>query len=377
MTRRFLVTATASATAAVLLLAGCVPAEPGDDAGSTTPDEAVVTVPFPVLDLDCADLVTDDDLAAFLAEEAAPAEYQTALLRVVGGIPEEYPLAQVGATSCYWKSPTADFTFGGPDGYPDVRVLVRPDAEEAYTAFLERYYTETIPDPVICLDFARSCSFEGLVGSDWVTLLVEGIAPDLIATAPAAATDLVERLSAAVEEADRREPWTVPADALVVPSDCEAIASVADLTAATGVTAPTGPLDVTPGPGRADVDGVDPLVRCWLIADLLGGDLSERVVTLRGLTGGAWAWADAATHAREGEERERVEIDGLAEGDEAWLHCDDDYPTCQLALVLGGSWIEIDVNRTPEFTAGPAFEQETRDAILAVGAVVVANLTAD
>jgi hypothetical protein len=311
----------------VVVLAGCVPTPPEP----TSSPEPSVTVTPPVaapgsrIPATCDELVSADDVAAFIGEPAP--------LTAIGEYISSGPLAAAtaGVSTCLWRGSSdvvefrltitadpadiAQFSENGPQGF-DKPVVVTDSIGTTSVVACESVMN------------GSGCYFSALVGEYWLagttlsdqneadaSLLVDGlssilsgVADDLASTSP-------------------MPPWTPPARSTAGPGECDwlasgdAVANAVGLPAGSTAGGPTGPpLDPISGIWKARAGAV----WCSLEYEFAVGYVA----------GSGWGW-DALP--REGT---TVDVDGASDATVLCVPRGDSFD-CTLRALVGDSVVSV------------------------------------
>lgn len=330
-----------------------------------TPTIEPVSIPLPVLDIECADLASAASIAATFPVAVAVMDASNAIMDAYPVIPKTYHLRSLGGLACEWNNgePQSSNTGTNPD-YVGMRVLVLPNAGEQWVRY-ENYYGAGA-DSIYCSDGALAsitCSTNRLVGTNWVDVTVTG--PSSADLGRSLSAEILASVGAAGPGAD---PWVVPADTAPLPSECTEIISDADVQTALalGVAVQTnyaaGGWSLS---AAASQDWGGPY--CYWA--YLGADAG--VGALNTLRGGAWAWDEARAFITVPAVPEAVAISGLAATDEAWIRCAPANSYCLTDLVIGGNWISVYM--WPD-EGGSPLGVDRRAGAIAIAEAIVATL---
>lgn len=317
--------------AAALLLTACTapaPAPPADTPQpSPTPSAIADPAPAPesVFDLDCADLVPEDAVAALFPTPVAPLNEPTPDLNTPGQIWRGLGVQQLGGLGCVWGDGMAAYPQPGvPD--PNARalqVIVLPDASEGWETY-SSYYAPGSDRSESCSTPAY-CSIESFVGDAWI---------EVVATNPtdaASAVALHEAVATRIAEAPRRElSWQPPADGISPPTACEGLLTPEQLAAAVEWPADLFAERFSGGWSLAattwEMLPTEPCSYTVGYSDTGAGQLNW-------LPGGEWAWRVAVDGG------DAVPLKAPVDRDAASLSCGE--TDCVLDVLVAGTWVRL------------------------------------
>lgn len=391
MSRKSLMISIGSAVALIAVVAtilvSCQPKAVAPKAETDIP-------PYPTIALTCQELVSEADLQAFYSEPAEFGSINEQIMGAVGGIPTYYALDLLGGQSCYWQvGKWGTNNLGGIDGYRNLEISIRPDAENTFNEYLDYRGSDSVATTPACDlegDYYKGCDFEGLVGKDWVRIHVDGIDVTLAVTATASFNGLVSNVKEKVENADRLKPWQMPKDTLVLPTseECTVYITSAQLTEATGVGLLAIESDLRqklletryvfdPVPGLASDENNEAVARCPILLDSPNvADQPLRAGEIVALTGGMWAQHDALTRDRADGEFEPLNLQRLKKGESAQISCNKEKTMCYVDLVIGKSWINFKLTNTYGFEVPLQFTDELDAVVTKIAQTMVDNLKA-
>ena len=308
--------------------------ETAEPAPTPTPTIEPVSVPMPVLDIECADLASTASIAGTFTTAVSVTDPSNTMMDAYPVIPKSYHVRSLGGLACEWNNgePQSTATGTNPD-YVGVRVLVLPNATDQWARYVDYYgddaggiYCSPASDPV-------SCSTDQISGTNWVDITIAG------ASSEATATALFDEILSAVDAAGPgADAWVVPAETAPLPTECPGIISDADAQAAFALDVPVQAAYAAGGwslGAAASEDWGGPY--CYWA--FLGADAG--VGALNTLRGGAWAWQEARAFITVPSVPQPVAIPGLAASDEAWIRCAPAEAYCLVDLVIGGNWISV------------------------------------
>jgi len=363
------------AVAVVVSLVSCAGSDdaPGSRPaeGTTSPTASafpVASAPSQRFDLRCEQLLPATDATALFESGVTLQSDMTGIESLSG--PRGNAVRQLGGLVCLWSDgrryPPADEAQA-----PGVWVTVRPDAEQQWAKYASTYGESALAlrcgteePPVTCLG-------EYGVHGYWIEIKIRGVVANHGESAVEAVTPLVDRIRSAVAALpEPRDPWSVPANAASIPSDCEAFLPIATVKAALRQTKPivysVGDGWSLPGTIQTDAHYGGCFVGTTEQDDILVGT--------EWLAGGAWAFDREVAPRLAAGKAKAVAVDGLRDGDAAALSCDDAADTCAIDLRVGGNW----VRSTVFLSSTSAFSSDDRRAAVAglpaLGAAIVATL---
>jgi hypothetical protein len=345
----------AVALVAVLMLAGCAGGAHGGAGDATDPTEAATgsTTPVgpivqtaPKWSVRCNDIVSQEARTnVFGSAQMPPIVRGQRELLLRPTMPAAFALEQIGGKSCTWSN----------GGRFHLEFDVLPAADSEWTAFAA---ARGIGDSTYACshDSEFFCAFEARAGGIWVRGWDYGSGNN------DAMLGLSQGVLAAAVAATPFEGWQPSDGTLTLPADCGDYLSADDVSAAFGVdAAPASNLTVA---GQREI----------LTAGLaVSGDVpcTWGPVELFRLSGGSWAWKETQklTRVPTAIEAEPVTLEGLGEGEGAWMSCTEADAECLLDVVIGGDWLEL--HAVPGSGAA-----DPRGALMDLGALVVASLRA-
>jgi hypothetical protein len=296
-------------------------------------------VPQPVLDIDCARLAgTSAITAAFGASVHTVDPLITQALSTTT-IPDAYVLQTLGGITCEWNNGVPFVGIPGPTPYVGAQLAILPHAELQWETYLRNHEDSGFFCP--SSDPQLYCESEQLVGSTWVSLVMQG------AVSQTQARNLATSIDAVVAAAGPGAPaWTPPSGTGIF-GDCASLLTPAQVQADMHVTGstiffdqPHGGWSIQAG-ARVNADAVGCLLKFT--------DEDSVPAVVEWLRGGKWAYDAFASYSAESwGTNAPVAIAGLPSGDQARIRCTDpsapDYegqPICTVDLALGGNWIQV------------------------------------
>ncbi|TBN57407.1 hypothetical protein EYE40_08365 [Glaciihabitans arcticus] len=333
-----------------LALVGCAK-EPVDVAAPPTVTPSPVATPValeapePILESTCDDLVpaaSYGPLSTTPLKATDPFSFEVD--EYSSGIPRQYALGHLQATQCLWinDAPRYDEN-GSAEGFTSLWVTVLPDAAAAWAHYAKLYELDEA-EPVDCNGSSgedANCWWTGLVGDSlWLDIQFSGMKyfGGDSANRQQAQT-LVDTVTANVIASTQRSAWTPPQTSLVIDPGCPSVLSAETIAGVVGgepsaVGFHRGPIGGTALAFEAETQvGSDPCR--WFTPTTQ----TEYGLPVQVLEGGEWAWAAAHTTDRGIRDATALELDGLAEGDSAWLRASDKIPTVD--VILDGNWISL------------------------------------
>ena len=335
----------------VALLAGCAPtpevpvAEPTVAAPSATPTVEPVADPRPLFDIACDEILPASAYTPLSTTPLAASDvFELTADGVYYGIPQVYSIAQLQGTQCVWVNdePESDEN-GHSDLYTRLSIDILPNAADAWHTYEEMYATSPEFTTASCngADGVNArCWWSGLLDdTTWAEITYDGMknfgsdSKNVAQFKP-----LIPLVRAAIEGSSATAEWTAPADTTPIADGCPSVLTAEAIASTVG--------------GKAsDVHFFD---------DYIGGTSlvfeAERMVgsnpcrwntptteaeyglPFQILRGGEWAWEAARGTLFEAQQ---VDLDGLVEGDSAWLRVEEQLTT--MHLIIGGNWIAIEV----------------------------------
>ncbi|PJJ71493.1 hypothetical protein CLV46_1042 [Diaminobutyricimonas aerilata] len=340
-------------TASILLLAGCAtPASPVPSPSSTptpsaTPVDPVVE-PASVFDLECADLVTPEDIESLALWQPVTVASDEPLSTLPGGTgPLAYGTQQLGGLHCEWnngKDYYADETGSPSELYAGVLVNALPHATAEWPKYLANYKQEA--STANCHDIAATwrCEQNDLVGDVWLRVTVSGVTAGSETQASAAAAAVFARVTSAIAASPRtpQADW-MPADTIGLDGSCERFGQPAEITALLGLD--TEMVWVRPAGGWSLEASTWDMMRS--APCLIGAPHADySVAVIDWLPAGEWAWRKAERTGTP------LSLSGMGEDDHARLECLDD-GRCIADMLVGRNWIRIEMfsptDSLPEF----------------------------
>ncbi|MEP6842551.1 MAG: hypothetical protein ABJA11_03455 [Pseudolysinimonas sp.] len=361
------------------VLVGCTPTpggtHPSPNATTETPAPIVtgaaadVAVPKPVLDIDCGGLAGAPAITAAFGASVHTVDPLVTQALMTTTVPDAYVLQTLGGITCEWNNGVPFDGVPGPTPYVGAQLAILPHAEVQWATYLRNYEEAGIFCPTSSPQLY--CESEQLVGTTWVSLVMQGVVSE------AQARSLATSINAVVSAAGPGAPaWTPPSGTGTF-GDCASLLTPAQAEADMHVTGstiffdqPRGGWSIQAG-ARVNADAVGCLLK-FTDEDSVPG-------VVEWLRGGEWAYdAFAAFDAYPWGTNAPVAIAGLPSGDRARIRCTDptspDYerqPICTVDMVLGGNWIQVVYEPADGDHAGA----EPRAGALALAADVVAGYT--
>jgi len=321
--------------------------EPSAPAVTPTADPIVVTEPEPLLDASCSEITPGavySHLSTTALEEADPRELVEG--EYAYGIPYGYPLAQLQSTQCLWRNDEPKYNKNGAaNEYTSLSFTALPNGEDAWAEYKNVYGTTKGFVGASCNGAEQPnarCRYDGLLeNGTWLEVTFEGMknfgsdAKNL-----AKFKEVVAQASSVLESASTGVAWAAPADTRQIATGCPSVITPEDVATAVGGKA----TDV-----KFNSDGIGGTSISNEARRLLGANEcrwftklapSEYGTPYRVLAGGEWAWLSARESTAQFLAAEELPLDGLAEGDSAWIR-DDGY-ILTADLIVGRNWIAID-----------------------------------
>lgn len=361
------------------VLVGCTPtpggpppASPSADSPSpspvTTGIAADVVVPQPVLDIDCPGLASAGAITAAFGATVHSVDPLITQALSTTTVPDAYVLQTLGGITCEWNNGVPFVGVPGPTPYVGAQLAILPHAASQWATYLANHEEAgvfcTTSDPQLY------CESEQLIGTTWVSLVMQGVVSE--AQAHTLAASVVAVVTAAGPGA---AAWTPPSGTGTF-GDCASLLTPAQAVAAMHVTGatiiftqPAGGWSIQAG-ARVNADAVGCLLQF--------SDEDSVPAVVEWLRGGEWAY-DAAAGFNEWGTNAPATIAGLASGDRARVRCTD--PTtslyegqaiCTVDLELGGNWIQV----VYEPVDGDHAAADPRAGALALAADIVAGYNA-
>jgi hypothetical protein len=341
----------------VVLLAGCAPTPPAPTVTSTptaaspspTPTVELAADPEPLFDVACDELVSDALYSTLSTTALTPHDvFETEAGSFAYGIPYEWSLAQLQATQCEWRNDEAPSDENGSrEEFTSLSVIALPNAREAWDIYASLYDDSPEFTTTHCNgadEINARCAWTGLIDdTTWGEITFEGMKNfGSDKKNVARFTPLIAAVRTAIEGASRGESWTVPSDTLVIEKGCPSVLDAEAIVAAvggkkSGVTFYDGYIGGTSLQFEAErLLASDP---CRWLTSRVPAEYGTPYQVLRG---GQWAWEKAREYDNEIASAEALGIDGLADGDSAWIRSSGSITTVD--LLIGGNWITIDVS---------------------------------
>ena len=367
--------ATAVALALLLALAGCSTPEPE----ATTPPVAepvetprptataepvLITAPEPLLDVTCGEIAPDDTFSALSTtalkaadpRELADGEYAY-------GIPDWYPFAQLQSTQCQWHNDKPRYNENGAaNDYSSLTLTALPNGHDAWAEYKDVYGTTEGFVGVSCNGADRPnarCRYDGLLeNGTWVNVTFEGMKNfGSNAKNVAKFKELLAQVSSTLESASAGAVWAAPSDTLEIATGCPSVVTAEDVATAVGGKA-TNVIFNNDGIGGT---GISREARRLIGAEecrwFTTFAPSEYGLPYRVLAGGEWAWRSARESTEQFTTAVELPLDGLAEGDSAWIRNDGYILTAD--LIVGRNWIAIDT-----YNDSFASKSESKEALV-------------
>jgi hypothetical protein len=296
-------------------------------------------VPQPVLDIDCARLAGTSAITAAFGASVHPVDPLITQALSTTTIPDAYVLQTLGGITCEWNNGVPFVGIPGPTPYVGAQLAILPHAELQWETYLRNHEDSGFFCP--SSDPQLYCESEQLVGSTWVSLVMQG------AVSQTQARNLATSIDAVVAAAGPGAPaWTPPSGTGIF-GDCASLLTPAQVQADMHVTGstiffdqPHGGWSIQAG-ARVNADAVGCLLKFT--------DEDSVPAVVEWLRGGKWAYDAFASYSAESwGTNAPVAIAGLPSGDQARIRCTDpsapDYegqPICTVDLALGGNWIQV------------------------------------
>jgi len=362
-----------------LLLTGCAKASQDvATAPTNTPSPTAtvepVSVPKPLIDVDCEDIGTAAQISQVVNDDVHSVDPESG-----DGMSLTVQLQQLGGFSCRWENDTPETNLAlGPQNY-NMTLNVLPKAGGKWDRYADAYDIDG-DSYSYCYDYNTDtqtnpsffCGYFAHVNDVWIELYVEGADRAGVVGDKAVVASVAPFLASVKNtfagSAYVAEPWVAPATTAALPSECVAFASNAQLQEATGVAKPLNTFTYTDGPQVGMTLSLDNkyLVKSCTFA------MPKAEIGIGGLAalpGGAWAWENPDLFPADAQS---VEVAGLKTGERAVTGCV--YEQCTIDLLVGGNWIRVYVYHEEGLPAGYEFGVTDSEALGAIATVIVANL---
>jgi hypothetical protein len=344
----------------VALLAGCAPtppapaptSSPAAEAPSATPsptvEPVVLTEPQPLLDISCDEIAPGETFASLTADPLKAAGREAFVAgEFAYGIPFSYTLQQLQSSECLWQNEAPKYDENGSsDEYVSLRVTALPNGAEAWGVYKKLYGTTKGFVGTSCNGADRPtayCHSNGLLANGtWLEVTFDGmkhVGSD--SKNVAKFSKLVAHISSALESAGTTQPWRAPDETYEIETSCPSLLTADDVASAVGGKASDVTFNDDRIGGTSLVFEAERLLHSEACRWFTESAPSEYGTPYRILRGGEWAWLSARETTEQFIEAENIALDGLIEGDSAWLRKDGSVLTAD--IIVGHNWIAIDV----------------------------------
>jgi hypothetical protein len=339
--------------------------QPANSPTPTATAEPLGLRPATAFAFTCADLLTDATVSAFLgvpveAHDMVATNLATQWQEMLGTY-----VVEAGGLACEWSNGEAM----GAEDYAGFQVQLLPNGSDALKAFGREDY-------VSCSGWI--CNSEYATGTTWVESTIDGFARKGEITKAEQKVEF-KQLHADIDAVIAAAPPAaeVPlGEGAGTYTQCSAVLDDATISSVVGE-------NLTGGGGPGGGEGIPFLhgeaharigayTFCVYNADdgRYGPFISE-------MPGGAWipnTYATTIDSADVGFGKP-VQLDGLEDGESAFLHCRNETTTCVLDLAVGGDWVRIALPRSgsPEQGGGLSYDRPKAEVLADIAAAVIAN----
>ena len=338
---------------------------PAETPTATPTAEPLGLRPATAFAFDCADLLTDAAVSAFLgvpveAHDMVATNLATQWQEMLGTY-----VVQAGGLACEWSNGEA---MGAKD-YAGFQVQLLPHGSDAFNAFGRE-------GSVGCGGW--ECYSQYATGTTWVESTLKGFARQGDITKAEQNVEF-QALHATIDAVIAAAPPAadVPlGDGAGTYTQCAAVLDDATISSVVGE-------GLTGGGGPGGGEGIPFLhgeaharIGAYTFCVYMADD-SRYGPFITEMPGGAWipiTYATTVDSADVGVGTE-VQLDGLKDGESAYLHCRDETASCVMDLAVGGDWVRIALPKsgTAKHGGGTSYNRPQPEVLADIAAAVIAN----